>query len=140
MDDICQSMPDQQKLGQDPGEWLAVAQKPTADEKEILRAGMPSLCPAWSKVALAAIGGDFTRTYGDGTYRVVSKPRGELEIAPGSYRTSGDLSGCYWERTTSSGHVIDNQYATSARSITVRVAASDGQFTSKGCGTWKPVR
>ncbi|MFD8777537.1 hypothetical protein [Streptomyces sp. NPDC059916] len=144
--DMCVSMTDQKRIGTDPGEWLAVAQSPSADEKEILRAGMPSMCPKWSKTALAAIGGHFTRTYSNGTYRVTAHPAKEdpskdvQDIAPGTYRTSGDLANCYWERTTKSGQIIDNNFATSAQSITVTIAVSDGQFTTRDCGTWRQVK
>jgi hypothetical protein len=41
----------------------------------------------------------------------------------------------YWERTRKDGTIIDNQFATAARSITTTVQA--GQlFTSRDCGTW----
>ena len=62
------------------------------------------------------------------------------EIAPRTYRTSGDLSDGYWEPTTNDGGIIDNQFATSAQTITVTVAPTDGQSTTRGCGTWKPVK
>ncbi|MGW6361307.1 hypothetical protein ACWFR5_40560 [Streptomyces sp. NPDC055092] len=143
--DISESLPDHKKYG-DPGEWLVVNQKPSADEKKILLAGMPKLCPKWASTVRKALGGDYTRTYSDGTYVVKAHPKERdidsdvQEIAPGSYRTSGDLANCYWERTTTSGRIIDNSFATSARSITVTIAASDGQFTTRDCGTWRPVK
>ncbi|MFF2254736.1 hypothetical protein [Streptomyces sp. NPDC058142] len=143
--DICVSLPDQAKYG-DPGEWLVVNQKPSADEKKILLAGMPKLCPKWASTVKKALAGDYTRTYSDGTYVVKAHPKEKdldsdvQEIAPGSYRTSGDLADCYWERTTKSGQIIDNSFATSAQSITVSIAASDGQFTTRDCGAWRPVK
>ncbi|MFC9497627.1 hypothetical protein [Streptomyces sp. NPDC056982] len=143
--DICESLPDQAKYG-DPGEWLVVNQKPSADEKKILLAGMPKLCPKWAGTVKRALAGDYTRTYSDGTYVVKAHPKERdldsdvQEIGPGSYRTSGDLADCYWERTTKSGEIIANQFATSAQSITVTIAVSDGQFTTRDCGTWRQVK
>ncbi|MGW6455522.1 hypothetical protein ACWF94_06260 [Streptomyces sp. NPDC055078] len=145
VDDICTSMTSQSEVGTEPGEWLATRTEP--DSAVILKAGMPKLCPKWSKVALAALNGDYVRTYSGGTYIVKRKPKDPdpssdepQEIAPGTYRTKGDLEDCYWERTTRSGEIIDNNFATSAQVITVTIRASDGQFTSEGCGTWKPVK
>lgn len=50
------------------------------------------------------------------------------------------MKDCYWERTTKSGNIIDNNLATSAREITVTIRTSDGQFTSERCAVWKPVK
>ncbi len=85
--------------------------------------------------------GDYDRWYGNGTYVVSSKAiAGEREIPPGTYQTTGKLDDCYWERTSESGEIIDNNFATSARKITVTIRSSDGQFTTERCGTWKPVK
>ncbi|MFE2158958.1 hypothetical protein ACFW9M_14170 [Streptomyces lydicus] len=75
VDDICESMPEQQKLGQDPGEWLMTAQEPDEDETAVLRAGMSKLCPKWWPVTRKALAGDFVHTYTDGTYEVKAKPK-----------------------------------------------------------------
>jgi hypothetical protein len=96
VDDICESMPEQKKIGTDPGEWLMTAQEPNQDETDVLRAGMPTL-------------------------------------------VKGDLDGCYWERSTRAGEIIDNNFASAAREITVTIRASDGLFKAEGCGTWSPV-
>lgn len=144
--DICESATARQEMGGEPGELIA-DQAREGDNREILRAGMPTLCPQWSKVALAALKGDYVRTYSGGTYAVKAHPKDfdpssdeTQEIGPGTYRTEGDLADCYWERTSRSGEIIDNQFATSARKITVTIQASDGQFTTRGCGTWKQVK
>ncbi|GAA0501446.1 hypothetical protein [Streptomyces olivaceiscleroticus] len=139
--DMCESMTSQKGFGRDPGEWLMENQSPEDGQREILRAGMPTLCPKWWPTVRKALGGDYERSFSDGTYTVIAEPEdGADQIAPGTYRVSGDLSGCYWERATSGGRVIDNQFAKAARSITVTVAASDGLFTAEGCGLWKPVK
>ncbi|MFG2524899.1 hypothetical protein [Streptomyces sp. NPDC048527] len=76
--------------------------------------------------------GKYTRTYSNGTYRVVAHPEkedlseGVEEITPRTYHTSGDLSDGYWEPTTNDGGIIDNQFATSAQTITVTVAPREG--------------
>jgi hypothetical protein len=145
VDDVCVSMTQQQGFGTEPGEWLAL--RTDSDGAVILKAGMPKLCPKWSKVALAALGGSYVRSYTDGTYTVKANPAApdpgsdeDQEIGPGTYRTKGDLEDCYWERTTRAGDIIDNHFATSAREITVKIRASDGQFTSRDCGAWKLVK
>ncbi len=87
---MCDSMTAQQGFGNDPAEWLAVNQDPSEDEKEIPRAGMPSLCPKWAEAALVAIEGNYTRTHSDGTYSMVAYPKKKDlseevgEIAPGN--------------------------------------------------------
>lgn len=144
---ICRGMSRVESEGEDPQEWLAEEEDPDPSPREILKAGMPDLCPEWSKKALAVLDGTWVPayTYADGTYKVASKPgepdpgTGEVAITPGSWRTTGDLEGCYWERTTKGGEIIDNNFATSAQEITVTIRSTDGQFTSEGCGTWKKV-
>ncbi|MFJ8677233.1 hypothetical protein [Streptomyces sp. NPDC093589] len=140
VDDICESMSNQRGFGRDPGEWLMTAQTPSGDEEAVLRAGMPTLCKKWWPATKKALGGDFVHTYGDGDYEVKARPADfESEIAPGTYRTTGDLDGCYWERSTRAGNIIANNFASAAREITVTVRATDGLFKTENCGTWKPV-
>ncbi|MER6616315.1 hypothetical protein [Streptomyces xantholiticus] len=143
---VCDSMTEQETEDWEPGQWLAEEEVPDPSPTEILKAGMPKLCPKWSKVALAALEGDFERIYSGGTYKVAAKagvPDPETEevaITPGTYRTRDDVEDCYWERTTRSGEIIDNNFATSAQEIRVTIQASDGQFTTEGCGSWRKVR
>ncbi|MFD3516350.1 hypothetical protein [Streptomyces sp. NPDC058657] len=143
--DICESMTSQHGHGTEPGGWLA--ERVEGDEPAVLRAGMPKLCPKWSKVALRALDGDYVWTYPDATYVVKAKPKRpdqfsdeQQEIGPGTYRVKGDLADCYWERTSRGGEILDNHFATSGQEITVKIRAGDGQFTSRDCGTWKPVK
>jgi hypothetical protein len=142
--DMCQGMTDQKEVGNDPGAWLAVGL--SDQNRKILKAGWKDLCPEWEKVGLAALDGDYVRLYTEGTYVVRAKPKDpdpsseeQQEIGPGTYRTSGDLEGCYWERTTRGGEIIANNFATSAQEITVTIRSTDGQFTSQNCGVWKKV-
>ncbi|MFB9558642.1 hypothetical protein, partial [Streptomyces roseoviridis] len=51
--DMCVSMDGWKKAGLDPAETLGKRVK--GEEVEVLRAGMPQLCPRWSKQALAAL-------------------------------------------------------------------------------------
>ncbi|MEU9780360.1 hypothetical protein AB0H92_05140 [Streptomyces phaeochromogenes] len=84
--------------------------------------------------------GNYARTYSNGTCRVVAHPEkedlseGVGEIAPRTCRTSGDLSDGYWEPTMNDGGIIDNQFATSAQTVTVTVAPTDGQSPREGAG------
>ncbi|NUK23683.1 hypothetical protein [Streptomyces lunaelactis] len=143
--DVCEGMTDQDEAGGEPGESLARAAR-EGDNRKILKAGWAGLCPEWEKVGLAALDGDYVRTYPGGTYLVKAKPKDldlgsdePQEIGPGTYRTDEPVEDCYWERTTKGGDIIDNRFATSAQEITVTILLSDGQFTTEGCGTWKKV-
>ncbi len=72
-------------------------------------------------------------TFGPGTHRV------GIDIPAGTYRNSGDLSGCYWERLSGFGGTFDDIIAnnfTNVRQI-VEVKASDAGFKPDGdCGQW----
>jgi hypothetical protein len=141
--DMCESLPVSAVDGASRPQWLAESGNMDGDRKAVLQAGIPKLCPKWTPVLKQAISGRYDRWFSDGTY-VVSNNRsdaGEDEetIPPGTYRAKGRMEDCYWERTTKGGDIIDNSFATSAREITVTIAASDGQFTAEQCEVWKPV-
>ncbi len=125
------------------GETLAKNHVPdmTSGEKRALREGAGSLCPKHASEIREALGGKAAvRTMGSGAYRIVTGAGLGEDVAPsGTYRTSGDLEGCYWERTRKDGTVIDNQFATAAKEIRVTVRAGE-LFTSRDCGTWSLVR
>ncbi|MGW2207060.1 hypothetical protein [Streptomyces sp. NPDC001774] len=94
---------------------------------------MPKLCPKAAPILKQAVSGRYDRWFGDGTYVVSSKPvEGEETIPPGTYRSQGKMEDCYWERTSESGDIIDNNFATSARSITVTIRSSDGAVHVRG--------
>ncbi|GAA2516597.1 hypothetical protein [Streptomyces gobitricini] len=136
--DICATLTDQEESGAGAVQWLALGET-DAEHAAVLRAGVPLLCPEWSKTVTEVLGAG-VRFYSDGTYRVTAKLGSAVDaIAPGAYRVVGALEDCYWERTSKGGEVLDNGFATSAQNITVTVKASDGQFTARGCGVWKPV-
>ncbi|MGV9336952.1 hypothetical protein [Nocardia sp. NPDC003726] len=84
--------------------------------------------------------GDIEYWYGSGTMIVGTGPN---NIRPGTYRVSAPvgklIENGYWERAAHDGTIIDNNFVTSAQQVTVNIAASDGQFTSRGIGVWKPV-
>lgn len=113
----------------------------TDAEKAALGAGAPALCPKHNKAVKAALAGSVDRaTMHSGSYEIVKDPGMEEEKAlPGTYRTAGDLENCYWERSTQSGDIIANHFATQARKITVTVRAGE-LFNSEGCGTWMLVK
>lgn len=137
--DICSTLTAQEESGEDPVQWLTL-DRADADHASVLKAGVPLLCPEWSKTVTKVLGSG-VRFYSDGTYRVVADPGSDADaIGPGAYRVQGALEDCYWERTSKSGEVLDNAFVTSAQDITVTVLASDGQFTARGCGVWKPVK
>ncbi|MFI0929697.1 hypothetical protein ACH4TP_38100 [Streptomyces sp. NPDC021012] len=141
--DMCTSLPTSGVEMSSRPQWLAEGHYLDGDGKAILQAGIPKLCPKWTATLKQAVSGKYERWFGNGTYVVSSKPAkdGEDEtIPPGTYQAVGKMDGCYWERTTEGGEIIDNNFATSARRITVTIRSSDGQFTSERCEVWKPVR
>ncbi|MET9053283.1 hypothetical protein ABZW50_19275 [Streptomyces bacillaris] len=147
--DICDSLPTSGAGGASRPQWLAESGQMDGDQGEVLLVGVPKLCPKWTKAVKEAASGSYERWFGDGTYVVSAKVSSttstgedgeELTIPPGTYRASGRMEDCYWERTSKGGDIIDNQLATSAQSITVTIAPSDGQFTSERCAVWKPVK
>ncbi|MFJ5886895.1 hypothetical protein [Streptomyces californicus] len=146
--DICESLPVSAVDGASRPQWLVESGQMDGDNGEALLLGVPKLCPKWTKAVKEAASGSYERWFGDGTYVVSSKvPSAEelsegegLPIPPGTYRAAGRMEDCYWERTSKGGEVIANNFATSARSITVTIAQSDGQFTSERCAVWKPAK
>lgn len=145
--DICDSLPTSGAGGASRPQWLAESGQLEGDGAAMLSVGVPKLCPEWSKAVKQAVAGKYERWFGNGTYVVSSKPPTAEEaeedvvtIPPGTYRAKGRMEDCYWERTSKGGEIIDNQFATSAQSITVTIAPSDGQFTAERCGVWKSVK
>ncbi|MFC9937912.1 hypothetical protein [Nocardiopsis alba] len=65
------------------------------------------------------------------------------DIEAGTYTATardGELfENAYWERTSTSGDIIANDFVGSAQSVTVTIASSDGQFTARGLGFWTRV-
>ncbi|MBK3536906.1 hypothetical protein JHN61_11860 [Streptomyces sp. MBT67] len=139
MADICATLTDQEESGAGAVQWLALDET-DAEHAAVPKAGVPLLCPEWSKTVTKVLGSG-TCFYSYGTYRVPGSPgSAEGAIAPGRYRVVGALEDCYWERTSKGGGILDNGFATSAQDLTVTVEASDGQFTARGCGVWKPEK
>ncbi|MFK0023485.1 hypothetical protein [Streptomyces sp. NPDC090798] len=128
------SAPDQ--AGESVAQALAMRATSAESGAAALRAGIPALCPKWTRTLAASLSGRYDRWITDDTYDIGSKPG---QIPAGTYRTAGDLSDCYWERTAVNGDVIDNGWATAARAITVHIRESDSTFTSDNCGVWTPV-
>lgn len=65
------------------------------------------------------------------------------DVAPGTYRATGPVDGCYWERLSGTsgefGDIIANDFTYDPGSV-VTIAASDVAFSSNGCGSWEPVQ
>lgn len=122
-----------------PAEWLGTYgfDRP---QRELISYGVPLLCPTWTKTVAQAWAGQWPVWMSAGTYKVSShRTTADDTVPPGTYRTNGDLEGCYWERARADGTIIANHFATAATSITVTIRPSDDLFTSRGCGVWKPV-
>jgi hypothetical protein len=140
--DMCVSLPDQSK-NWSPAQWLAEGGYMEGDGEAILSFGVPKLCPKWTKTVKAAASGDYERYISGGDYEVKADPApfdagsGVQEIAPGMYQATGEFKDCYWERTSPSGDIIDNQFVTQARVLTVTLQA--GELFRNDCGTFKPV-
>lgn len=53
---------------------------------------------------------------------------------------NGELfENAYWERTSTSGDIITNDFVGSAQSVTVPIASTDGQFTANRFGFWSRI-
>lgn len=99
---------------------------------------VPILCPDQQPLIDEALSGNAVmETFIDGQYIVGGgyNPTGPRLVAPGTY-TTGLVSDCYWERSDSQGNIIDNNLVSISQGVTVTIAASDGAFTSRGCGPW----
>jgi hypothetical protein len=143
--DICDSLPESAKDSSSRPQWLAESGQLDSDGGELLSFGVPKLCPSWSKTVRQAVSGKYERWYGVGDYEVKRNPApldssGEsevMEMAPGTYRATGEFEDCYWERTSQSGDIIANQFVTQARRLTVTVRV--GELFKNECGVFKPV-
>lgn len=70
--------------------------------------------------------------FDDGNYRV-----GE-SVKPGTYYAE-NVSGCYWERLSSSGDIIDNSFVMDGLRVQVTIRSSDFSFHTEGCGSWRKL-
>ncbi len=73
-------------------------------------------------------------SFADGSYRV------GVDIAPGTYRSSGTNTDCYWKRMsnfTGTDDIIANYLSNSPTTVTI--LASDAGFQTRRCGTWTKV-
>lgn len=101
--------------------------------QQVVLQGALLLCPNAPHAGLIRAGAEGT-VIQDGRHVV------GVDMAPGTWRTDGSVSDCYWERSTGGGDIIDNNFINFAPDgATVTVRASDGGFTSDGCGTWTLV-
>jgi hypothetical protein len=129
------------KAGYTPTKWLIYDMQfypgmPAPYKDRLYRIGFPHLCAEHVATLDAVLGG--TAPIEDGTHEIGAEI---YKIVPGQWRTTGDVSDCYWERTSPAGDILDNQFATHASGqITVTIQPSDGSFTTRGCGTWELVR
>jgi hypothetical protein len=79
--------------------------------------------------AQAALDLALKKDHGPGLYLV------GVDIAPGVWRSTPGLDGCYWSRTTITGDIIDNYYGLSGG--TIYINPSDFQVEiNEECGTW----
>lgn len=73
-------------------------------------------------------------TFGPGTWKVGT------DIAPGTYKASGDL--CYWARLSGFSGQLDDIIANgngTGGQIIVTISEDDVAFESNRCGTWTPA-
>jgi len=123
--------------GQTPAEYLAVEEQVGSgnENEQAIALAIQYFCPDQRPAFDRAKSGDYPvapplTQFGDGNWIV------GIDIQPGTYRTSGQVSGCYWERTTAAGDIIDNDFITAALQAIFTVQASDALVSSSGCGTW----
>lgn len=117
-------------------DWLSRNLVGSPNYVQLYQIGFPALCPEFTPTLDAILTG--TASFDSGT-REVGAAQGK--VAPGQWRTTTAVSDCYWERTSPSGDILDNQFATHATAggITVTIRPSDGSFTTHECGLWQRV-
>ncbi|MFJ1536370.1 hypothetical protein ACIOFV_50205 [Streptomyces mirabilis] len=141
--DICDSLPTEEPDEASRSQWLKESGNLNGDRAAILQFGVPKLCPKWTRTLNQALGGDYAVSINLGKYKVTAHPKpykagaDVQEVAPGTYRATGQFSGCYWERTSPSGTVVANQYVTQATVLTVTLKV--GELFKNECGTFTPV-
>ena len=86
-------------------------------------------CGTWSRDLTADAGP--VRTFGDGVYVV------GIHIEPGVYRATSASEACEWWRSDETGKPPGGAGLPAALPLTlVDIKASDGTFTTRGCGVW----
>ncbi|MBM4574984.1 hypothetical protein GS896_25800 [Rhodococcus hoagii] len=116
-------------------EWI------TKWDQEMLATGIELLGDDQIKATYQRVkNGDIDRWFSNGTWVIGDGPK---QIPPGTYRVTAApgklITDGYWERTSKSGDIIANNFVSSAQEVTVTISPTDGQFTSKRMGTWKPA-
>lgn len=123
--------------GQTPGEYLAETEDvgSGSENEQAIGLAIQYLCPGQQYAFDNAKSGNYSvapplAQFGPGVWVV-----GE-DIQPGTYRTQGQVSDCYWARLTAGGDIIDNSFISAALQAIVIVQPSDALVESSGCGTW----
>lgn len=112
---------------------------PINQNQSIEAAGALMLCPDHPSAAIMANGSQEQQErnsglrFGSGVFEVHSR------IQPGTYRATGDIQNCYWERLDSAGEIVDNNFVTAATQVEVTVQASDFSVHFTGCGEFVKV-
>lgn len=91
-------------------------------------------CGSWAQVT-GPITSSQTAPFGPGTFIVGT------DIAPGTWRSDGTGSSCYWERLGGfsglSADLLANQFGSAPAQVTI--TPIDQGFASSGCGTWSKI-
>lgn len=112
---------------------------PISDGQRTEAAGALMLCPDHPSAAVMANGSqeqqerDSGLRFGSGVFEVVTR------IQPGTYRASGEIQNCYWERLDSAGEIIDNNFVSAATQVEVTIQSSDFSVHFDGCGEFVKV-
>jgi hypothetical protein len=90
-------------------------------------------CGTWTS-DLAPITNSLAAPFGQGKFIV------NTDIAPGTWQASGG-EGCYWERLSGFGGVLDDIIANNVTDgpAVVTIAPNDVGFNSARCGTWTKI-
>lgn len=112
---------------------------PINENQRIEAAGALMLCPDHPSASIMANGSveqqerDSGLRFGAGVFEVGTR------IQPGTYRATGDIENCYWERLDSAGEIIDNNFVSAATQVEVTVQPSDFSAHFSGCGEFVKV-
>ena len=93
-----------------------------------------SSCATWSQV-VGPITASPAASFDAGTFIVGT------EVAPGTWRSNGTGTGCYWARirafSGNLGDIITNYFGSASAVVTI--SATDVGFSSSRCGVWTKV-
>jgi hypothetical protein len=74
------------------------------------------------------------RFWGSGVYVV------GVDVQPGTFQSTGDVTNCYWGRLDAAGEIIDNNFIAAATQVQITIKPSDFSLDIQGgCGEFVKI-